>query len=337
MTRITGCGILLVFFFAAGVKAQDIHFSQFYTAPLTLNPSLTGDYNGDYRFMNTFRSQWRKFDPGYVSNSIAFDQQFYLLNEKMSGGLNVVYDKSGINAFQIAKVNLSFAWHKPVGKHIFHAGVQAGYIHKSFDVSKLTFPDQFNQDNGYFDQTLATADGDFNDNDSYLDVNAGIGWHKKFGKHTPKLGLALFHFNNPTESFFGNDNKVPQRYVATVSDKWEIKPNLTIAPMFLYMEQVKANDFMAGVLFTRKSKEPESKISAISYGAFLRNSFNSKTDAVALVAGFRYDLFDVGFSYDINVSEANTVTQYRGAFEISIIYTALNSRAVKVKIPCERY
>src|SRR5688572_20428958 len=77
---------------------QDVHFSQFYTAPLTINPSLTGDYTGDYRVMNTFRSQWRKFDPGYLSNSLGYDQQFYVMNEKISGGLNLVYDKSGINA-----------------------------------------------------------------------------------------------------------------------------------------------------------------------------------------------------------------------------------------------
>lgn len=321
-------------FLFTGVQGQDVHFTQFYTAPLTLNPSLTGDYKGDYRFANTFRSQWKKFDPGYVSNSLSFDRQFYLLNEKTSGGLNVVYDKSGINAMQITKINLSFAWHKLVGKSTFHTGIQAGYVLKSFDVSKLTFPDQFNQDNGYFDPMLATADGDLNDNASYLDINAGFGWNRKFGKHTPKIGVAFFHINQPNETFFGNDNTIRLRNVITLSDKWERNDRLSISPMILYMEQVKANDFMAGVVFTRKS---DARISSINYGAFLRNSFNSRTDAIALTAGFRYDLFDIGFSYDINISEAHTVTNYRGAFEISLIYTALNSRAVKVKIPCERY
>jgi len=316
---------------------QDVHFTQFYTAPLTINPSLTGDYAGDFRFMNTFRSQWRKFDPGYVSNTLGYDQQFYLLNEKMSGGLNVVYDKSGINAFQIAKANLSFAWHKTVNKHVFHIGAQGGYVFKSYDVSKLSFPDQFNMSSGYFDPSLATADADLNDQTSYIDFNAGIGWNRKFGKHTPKVGFAMFHLNGPNEEFYGQDNNVPIRYVTTIADKWEFTDRLTIAPQFLFMETVEANDFMAGVMFTRKMKDPESKISSISYGAFLRNSFNSQADAVALAAGFRYNLFDFGFSYDINISEAHTVTQYQGAFEISIIYTALNSRAVKVKIPCERY
>lgn len=329
---------LLIFIFVqTQVFSQDVHFTQFYTAPLTINPSLTGDYTGDYRFMNTFRSQWRKFDPGYLSNSAGYDQQFYVLNEKMSGGLNVVYDKSGVNAFQIAKINLSAAWHKLVGKSVFHIGVQGGYVMKSFDVSKLTFPDQFNLNTGYFDTNVASAEADRNDKVSYLDVNAGIGWNRKFGKHTPKLGFAMFHLNRPDENFFGPENKLPNRYVVTVSDKWEKNDRTIITPQILFMEQSKANDFMAGVLITRKSKEVTNKISSVSYGAFVRNSVKSQTDAIALVTGFRYDLFDFGFSYDINISEAQTVTRNRGAFEISIIYTALNSRAVKVKIPCERY
>ncbi len=316
---------------------QDIHFTQFYTAPLTLNPSSTGNYSGDYRFMNTFRSQWRKFDPGYLSNSLAFDQQFYPLGQKISGGIQIVYDKSGINAFQVIKINLSAAWHKNIQKNNFHIGIQGGYISKSFDVSKLTFPDQFNQDNGYFDPNIASSETDWNRKASYPDFNIGLGYDRKMGKHTPEAGIGYFHLNKPSESFFESSNKLQPRYVITLGDKWQWNDKLIIHPRILYMEQVKANDFMAGLKFTRKSKDPASKISAISYGAFIRNSFNSQSDAVALIAGFRYDLFDIGFSYDINISEAETVTKNHGAFEISLIYTALNSRAVKLKIPCERY
>lgn len=322
---------------ATDLIGQDIHFTQFYTAPLTINPSSTGDYSGDYRIMNTFRSQWRKFDPGYLTNSVAYDQQVYIAGEKMSAGLNVVYDKSGINAFQITKANLSFAWHKMVGKSVFHGGIQSGYVMKSYDISKLSFPDQFNLNTGYFDNTLNSADKDLDDNISYIDLNAGIGWNHKFGKHTPKIGLAVFHINAPEENFYGPDNKLPMRYVATFSNKIEKNERTILTPQLLFMEQAKANDFMAGMVITRKSKNSDSKISSVSYGAFIRNSISSKTDAIALVTGFRYDLFDIGFSYDVNISEAKTVTKYNGAFEISIIYTALNSRSVKVKIPCERY
>lgn len=43
---------------ASYVHAQDIHFSQYYSAPLTINPALTGGFAGDYRAGVNYRSQW---------------------------------------------------------------------------------------------------------------------------------------------------------------------------------------------------------------------------------------------------------------------------------------
>ena len=38
--------------------AQDIHFSQYYASPLTLNPALTGLVNGAFRASFNYRNQW---------------------------------------------------------------------------------------------------------------------------------------------------------------------------------------------------------------------------------------------------------------------------------------
>ena len=38
-------------------KAQDIHFSQYYASPLTLNPALTGKFNGHFRVSGIYRDQ----------------------------------------------------------------------------------------------------------------------------------------------------------------------------------------------------------------------------------------------------------------------------------------
>ena len=37
--------------------AQDIHYSQYYASPLTLNPALTGKFNGYYRATAIYRDQ----------------------------------------------------------------------------------------------------------------------------------------------------------------------------------------------------------------------------------------------------------------------------------------
>ena len=38
--------------------AQDIHFSQFYASPLTMNPAMTGMMDGTFRATAQYREQW---------------------------------------------------------------------------------------------------------------------------------------------------------------------------------------------------------------------------------------------------------------------------------------
>ena len=52
------------------LNGQDIHHSQFYTAPLNLNPGLTGIFNGDQRLALNYRRQW--FGLANLSLSLAY-------------------------------------------------------------------------------------------------------------------------------------------------------------------------------------------------------------------------------------------------------------------------
>lgn len=286
--------------------------------------------------MNTYRSQWSKIAPGYVTNAIGYDRQIYINNENLSGGVNVVYDNSGINSLAILKASLSAAYHKVINKHTISIGIQGGYVTKSFDRGKLTFPDQFNNSTGYFDQKLPTADEDINDKNSFADFNAGISWRRKFGKITPWIGFALFHINKPDDAFFAGKNKLPVRKVITVSNKWELSESVYVMPQVLFMEQVKANDVVAGSTVALKMDANASKLNAVYAGVFARN-LTGKTNAIILTAGLSYSNFDAGLSYDINISPLNVATSKSGAFELSLIYTAMSTRMVKIKIPCDRY
>src|SRR5918993_1104384 len=50
--------------------AQDIHFSQFYEAPLLRNPSLAGIFTGDIRVQAVYRDQWNSVTTGYRTGSL---------------------------------------------------------------------------------------------------------------------------------------------------------------------------------------------------------------------------------------------------------------------------
>ena len=50
----------------ATLLAQDPEFSQYYAAPLYLNPAFTGT-TADHRFIANFRNQWPNVAQGYVT------------------------------------------------------------------------------------------------------------------------------------------------------------------------------------------------------------------------------------------------------------------------------
>lgn len=329
--------LLMAFFLSLELKGQDIHFSQYYNSPLTLNAAFTGWYDGDFRVANTYRSQWSRLDPGYLTNAFSFDKQFSLVTQQFSGGFLFVYDRSGINYLKSARVGLSLAWNKQFDIHNITVGIQENFIYKSIDRSKISLPEQFNQNSGYFDPGMPASERVLNDKRTFGDFNAGIGYQLNLEKHILKAGFALFHMNKPKDTFFNTTNKLPWRKCITLSDAYLLNDEITLTGRLLFMEQVRANEWVPGLTVSQKLQMENSKFTEVSAGLYVRTSGGSGTDAIIPVIAVKYDLFDVALSYDVNISGLHTATSSRGGFEISVIYTALSSKIFKIKIPCERY
>src|SRR5215471_13501157 len=54
-------------------NAQDPNFSQFFASPITLNPALTGKFDGVYRFAANYRNQWPTINNAYTTATASFD------------------------------------------------------------------------------------------------------------------------------------------------------------------------------------------------------------------------------------------------------------------------
>ena len=63
------------------IKAQDPNFSQFFASPLTLNPALTGKFDGAVRVAGNYRNQWPTIENAYVTKTVSVD--FGLLKNKL--------------------------------------------------------------------------------------------------------------------------------------------------------------------------------------------------------------------------------------------------------------
>jgi type IX secretion system PorP/SprF family membrane protein len=93
-------GVCVSAMMVGSAKAQDVHFSQYFTSPLTLNPALTGLVSEDFRFAANYRTQWNSVSPNpYITGTASFD--LAMLKGKLPEGdalgmgLMVLYDKSG--------------------------------------------------------------------------------------------------------------------------------------------------------------------------------------------------------------------------------------------------
>src|SRR6187549_324575 len=76
---------------------QDLHFSQFFEAPLLRNPSLAGIFTGDVRVQGVYRDQWNSFTNAYRTGSLNAEYKMPVGkgDDYMTTALELLFDKSG--------------------------------------------------------------------------------------------------------------------------------------------------------------------------------------------------------------------------------------------------
>ena len=65
--------LLLFLIISSGLRAQDPHFSQFFSSPLTLNPAYTGKFDGNFRVAGNYRNQWPTINNAFTTATASFD------------------------------------------------------------------------------------------------------------------------------------------------------------------------------------------------------------------------------------------------------------------------
>ena len=323
--------LILVFFDFA--SAQDKHFTQFYAAPLTLNPALTGAFNGSYRVGGTYRDQWRNaLDDPYVTFATAIDVRFPVefdprYKDAFAVGLLFYTDKVSSIDFNTNQIALSGAFHKALdfeNKQYLSAGFQAGLAQRNVNYENLTFGDQFNAVDAF---EFATAENLPENNFSFADFNVGINY-----AITPKKGLSFFvgaamhHVFQPQLTFYtvddGGDSKLFSKYSAQLSAEIPLNWRLSLVPRVLFATQGPHTEINAGSNIRIKINDYNE--SAIHVGGWVRPVGNYDDsfgiDAAIVMFGLELNSVLIGLSYDLNLTDLTTTQQGQGAFEISITY-----------------
>ena len=91
---------------AIQLQAQDPVFSQFYAAPLQINPAFAGNAFAPHLAIN-YRNQWPQFKI-YETYSASFDQYFDGLNSGI--GLYILADDAGSGILKTTKISGIYAY-----------------------------------------------------------------------------------------------------------------------------------------------------------------------------------------------------------------------------------
>src|SRR5690348_11519107 len=143
MRRVFTLTVLLFFTALLQSQAQDIHFSQFFEAPLVRNPSLAGIFNGDVRVQGVFRSQWQSVTTPFVSQSINAEYKMPVgqSNDFVTLGMQLLHDKAGTAALTTTTLYPALNYHKALSADkstYLSMGFMGGLVQRSFDRSKIT-------------------------------------------------------------------------------------------------------------------------------------------------------------------------------------------------------
>jgi len=309
--RLISLSIFIVFL-SLSANAQDFIFSQYYNAPIQLNPAFAGNNNFPV-FSANYRLQWPGLQSSYRSYALSYDQ---FINKFNSGvGFWISNDNQGDGTLETIKFNGIYSYKLRFQRDWqLKIGLEVGYAQSNLDWEKLIFYDQI-------DPLLGSAIGissnevrPDNLNRSYFDVSTG------FLLYNPQyyLGFTMKHLNRAYSGFVPNfgvsEEGIP--FLLSIHGGFQItlvegnnRQNGTfISPNVLFARQGDFNQLNIGAY---------AQIRSIFGGIWLRHTIKN-VDAVIFSAGFDTGDFKIGYSFDLTTSDLGISTG--GSHELGITF-----------------
>lgn len=332
--------------FVADLQAQDIHWTLFNMSPLTLNPALTGSYEGTFRIGGIYRDQYRSvMDNAYSTPSVFVDAPILMIGKRnwLGVGAVIYQDAAGIGKLTTTTYQLSAALHLALdrkGDNVVTLGFQGGQVVRKIKdlesyVTGIMISDNLGP--GILSQDLIniqqTGGGDDNDPEAnFFDLNAGLLLKSRISKTSSfEIGVSGRHlikgeYNFDTQS--GNnrndDFKLGLRMIAHAKATFELTDKWTFDPTVYYTNLTPASQFQIQA-WGGYNLNPEEKIK-LNMGLGYRAG-----DAGQILAGMDYKDFRVAAGYDLTLSALNEVNNYQGGFEIAVWYIAKIFKEPEVK------
>ncbi|HMO39057.1 MAG TPA: type IX secretion system membrane protein PorP/SprF [Saprospiraceae bacterium] len=301
--------------------AQDPMFSQFYAAPLQLNPAFAGVTNAPRLSLN-YRNQWAQISGGYQTYAAAYEQSIESLNSGI--GMIIMADDAMNGVYQTTRVSGVYGYRLQISQTAFiKFGVEAGFIRSSLDWNRLQFGDQIDPIDGFTEPQSAERRPE-NLNTITPDISAGLLiYNDKFYG-----GIAVKHLNNPDDSFFPVNENIGAGIPVHISVQAGAEFDLGGG------NNQNGSAFISpNVLIARQADFVQANVGAYAgsgkfFGGLWYRHTLSNADAAIILAGFREGALRVGYSYDFTLSQLANVNP-GGTHEISIAINFDDSREAR--------
>jgi type IX secretion system PorP/SprF family membrane protein len=322
----------------SGLKAQDPHFSQFFSSPLTLNPAMTGLFDGQFRVTGNYRNQWPTINNAFRTGTISFDmgllEKRLPQNDRLGVGIMALNDRHVNGILNNSHIGVSAAYHKSLDENGFHrltVGFQGTFTTKRLDVTQADFEDELTALG--FTGVTQEVFGNNRVNVGYFDLQTGLLYSGSTnGSNNFYAGASIYHVNRPNESFLGGNFVLEQRLTLHGGGYFPVGQNKTIHTSLIHQRQAGATETVLGGALSVNASQDEYFPLEVFAGAWFR-----LRDAVIPYVGVEFSGIRIGYSYDINVSSLSTASNRRGGSEISIIYVKKPVDWYRKKMNCPKF
>jgi len=193
-------------------SAQDAQFSQFFAAPLYLNPAFAGT-DSSVRFGVVDRNQWKPNEGLFSTYELEFDMH---INPLHSGfGIMFWNDDAGSGLMNTTNISGIYSFQQHVYKELnFSIGLQGAYMQQSLDWSKITYIGQ------YVNPRFPSANNQidfigsdfFHTSTSSVDISSGIEVYTNefYG------GISISHATEPDQGFISAASPLPVKYTTNL-------------------------------------------------------------------------------------------------------------------------
>jgi type IX secretion system PorP/SprF family membrane protein len=321
--------------------AQDFTFSQFYEKPLLRNPALAGIFSGDIRVSAAHRSQWGSVTVPFKTTALSIENKIPIGNadDLITVAVQMSSDIAGDVKLKRTLVLPAINYHKSLndGKDSYLSlAFMAGVAGSQFDPTLMKLADQFR--NGSYNPSNTTSQRVERNGYNYWDASTGLSFSSSFGTVTYYVGAALYHFNKPKVGFNANsfDVHIDQRYTANAGFNMRISDYNKIMAFADYIRQGGSRQLLGGFMYGHDLTQyyEDDNTTTLYLGSFVRVG-----DAVIPMIKVDKKNLSMGLSYDVNISTLHAASNWRGGFELTLVYKGyLRTTSTTLdKVRCVRF